>query len=105
MQNGKAIRVDDIPIKVLKCLGKQGIKQLMKLFNLIFKTKKMFDQQRVSTLIPLIPDIKTKKMYKILRIIGALSNRSYHEALRKSHREQIKEGNQCDRKFGFRYRQ
>lgn len=41
---------EDIPIELWKCLRKQRIEWLTKLYNMILKIKKMHDQKRVSTL-------------------------------------------------------
>nr|ABN08628.1 RNA-directed DNA polymerase (Reverse transcriptase) [Medicago truncatula] len=53
MSNGKAVGPDNIPIEVWKSLGDRGIVWLTKLFNEIMKTKKMLDEWRRSTLIPI----------------------------------------------------
>ena len=41
MDNRKAMGLDNIPIKVWKCLGEKGIIWLAKLFNEILRYKKM----------------------------------------------------------------
>ena len=53
MCNGKAVGLDNIPIEVWKSLGDRGIVWLTKLFNEIMRTKKMSDEWRRSTLIPI----------------------------------------------------
>ena len=45
--------LDNIPIEIWKCLGGKGIIWLTKLFNEILKSKKMPDEWRRSTLIPI----------------------------------------------------
>ena len=53
MDNGKAVGPDNIPIEVWKRLGEQGIRWLTKLFNEILRSKRMPDEWRKSTLIPI----------------------------------------------------
>jgi len=53
MSSGKAVGSDNIPIKVWKSLGDRGTVWLTKLFNEIMRTKKMSDEWRRSTLIPI----------------------------------------------------
>jgi hypothetical protein len=44
MKTGKALRPDDIPIEVWRCLGDITIMWLTKLFNIIFRSNKMSDE-------------------------------------------------------------
>ena len=73
MHNGKVVGSDNIPIEVWKCLGKQGIEWLTKLFNMILKTKRMSDQWRISTLVPLYKnkgDIYNFANYKNIKLMS-----------------------------------
>ena len=53
MANGKTVGPDQIPVKVWKCMGEEGLEWLTELFNVIFKTAKMSREWRASTIIPL----------------------------------------------------
>ncbi|KAM2693357.1 hypothetical protein EV2_007535 [Malus domestica] len=53
MKHRKAVGPDDIPIEVWKVLGETGIAWLTDLFNRILKTKKMPNEWRKSTLVPI----------------------------------------------------
>jgi len=53
MRNGKAVGSNNIHIEVWKSLGDWGIVWLTKLFNEIMRTKKMSNEWRRSTLIPI----------------------------------------------------
>ncbi|KAM1714241.1 hypothetical protein ACFX12_024872 [Malus domestica] len=53
MKHRKAVGPDDIPIEVWKVLGETGITWLTDLFNRILKTKKMPNEWRTSTLVPI----------------------------------------------------
>jgi hypothetical protein len=53
MKGGKTMGPDGIPIEVWKCLGDIAIVWLTKLFNHIFRSNKMLDEWRTSTLVPM----------------------------------------------------
>jgi len=53
MKSRKAIGTDGIPIKVWRCLGEMEVGWLTNLFNKIWLTKKMPNEWRKSTLVPL----------------------------------------------------
>jgi hypothetical protein len=53
MKGGKAMDSDGIPIKVWRCLGDVTIVWLTKLFNIIFRSNKMFDEWRQIILVPI----------------------------------------------------
>jgi len=53
MPNGKAEGPDQIPVEVWKCLDEKGLGWLTELFNVIFRTAKMPEEWRSSTVIPL----------------------------------------------------
>jgi hypothetical protein len=66
MRGGKAMGPDGIPIEVWRTLGDIAIVWLTKLFNLIFRSNKMPDEWRRSTLVPIF---KNKGMCKVVLII------------------------------------
>ena len=53
MKSGKAVGPDSIPVEVWKVLGEDGVAWLTDFFNVIFKTAKMPQEWRYSTIIPL----------------------------------------------------
>jgi hypothetical protein len=53
MKVGKAMGPDGIPIEVWRCLEDIAIVWLTKLFNTIFRTNRMPDEWRRSTLVPI----------------------------------------------------
>ena len=53
MKSGKAVGPDNIPVEVWKSLGEEGVAWLTDFFNVIFKTAKMPQEWRYSTIIPL----------------------------------------------------
>ena len=53
MKSGKAVGPDSIPVEVWKSLGEDGVAWLTDFFNVIFKTAKMPQEWRYSTIIPL----------------------------------------------------
>jgi hypothetical protein len=53
MKGGKPMGPNGIPIEVWKCLGDIAIVWLTKLFNHIFRSNKMPDKWRRSTLVPI----------------------------------------------------
>ena len=68
MDNGKAMGHDNIPIEVWKYLGGKGINWPTKLFNEIMRSKKMLDEWRRSTLVPIHKNMgDIQKLYKLQR--------------------------------------
>ena len=53
MGRAKAIDPENIPIQVWRCLGEDDIQWLTNLFNVIWRTHRMSEKWRSSTLIPL----------------------------------------------------
>lgn len=53
MRRGRAIRPDEIPVDFWKFAGRAGLRWLTELFNDFFKTAKMPEAWRWSTMIPL----------------------------------------------------
>ena len=70
MKSGKAVGPDSIPVEVWKSLGEDGVAWLTDFFNVIFKTAKMPQEWRYSTIISLY---KNKEMLRTAITIGALS--------------------------------
>ncbi|XP_070036012.1 uncharacterized protein [Nicotiana tomentosiformis] len=50
MSRGKATGADKIPVEFWRCAGRAGLEWLTGLFNVIFRTKKMLDEWRWSTM-------------------------------------------------------
>jgi hypothetical protein len=67
MKGGKAMGLDEIPIKVWTSLGDVVIVWLTKLFSLIFQLNKMFDEWRQIILLLIF---KNKGMCKVVLITG-----------------------------------
>ncbi|XP_070003430.1 uncharacterized protein [Nicotiana sylvestris] len=53
MSRGKATGLDEIPVELWRCICRVGLEWLTKLFNVIFKTNRMPDEWRWSTMVPL----------------------------------------------------
>ena len=53
VKNGKAVGPDDIPTEVWKCMGMAAVVFLTGLFNDILRSKRMPNEWRKSTLIPI----------------------------------------------------
>ncbi|KAJ7942848.1 Retrovirus-related Pol polyprotein LINE-1 [Quillaja saponaria] len=73
MKNGKALGPNDIPIEVWRCLGDIGVTWLTNLFNKILVTKKMPNEWRKSTLIPIYKnkeDIQSCSNYRGIKLIS-----------------------------------
>uniref|UniRef100_A0A1S4B021 Craniofacial development protein 2-like n=1 Tax=Nicotiana tabacum TaxID=4097 RepID=A0A1S4B021_TOBAC len=49
MSSGRATGPDEIPVEFWKCMGRSGVEWLTRLFNAIFRTKRMPDEWRWST--------------------------------------------------------
>ncbi|KAM2784937.1 hypothetical protein PS2_006010 [Malus domestica] len=73
MKHKKAIGPDDIPIEVWKLLGETGITWLTDLFNRILKTKKMPNEWRTSTLVPIYKnkgDVQNCMNYRGIKLMS-----------------------------------
>ncbi|KAM2458816.1 hypothetical protein ACFX1W_007565 [Malus domestica] len=73
MKHRKAIGPDDIPIEVWKVLGETGITWLTDLFNRILKTKKMPNEWRTSTLVPIYKnkgDVQNCMNYRGIKLMS-----------------------------------
>ena len=53
MKKGKAVGRDELPVEVLKCMGKMEIEFLTKLFNRLLMGERMPEKWRKSVLIPI----------------------------------------------------
>ena len=73
MTNGKVEGLDQILVEVWKCLGEEGLKWLVELFNVIFRTAKMPREWRFSTVIPLYKnkgDIQVCNNYRDIKLLS-----------------------------------
>ncbi|KAH1202990.1 RNA-directed DNA polymerase from mobile element jockey [Glycine max] len=73
MSNGKAVRPDNIPIEVWKTLGDRGLEWLTKLFNEIMRSKRMPEEWRRSTLVPIYKnkgDIQNCANYRGIKLLS-----------------------------------
>jgi hypothetical protein len=73
MKIGKALRSDDIPIEVWRCLRDIAIVWLTKLFNIIFRSNKMHDEWRRSILVPIFKnkwDIQSCTNYRGIKLMS-----------------------------------
>jgi hypothetical protein len=73
MKGGKTMGPNGIPIKVLKCLGDIAIVWLTKLFNHIFRSKKIPDEWRRSTVVPIFKnkgDIQSCTNYPGIKLMS-----------------------------------
>jgi hypothetical protein len=73
MKGGKAMNPDCIPIEVWKCLGDIDIVWLTKLFNHIFRSNRMPDEWRRSTLVPIFKnngDIQSCTNYRGIKLMS-----------------------------------
>ncbi|XP_019235615.1 PREDICTED: uncharacterized protein LOC109215945 [Nicotiana attenuata] len=53
MSRGRATGPDEIPIELWRCVGRAGLEWLTGLFKVIFKTNRMPEKSRWSTMVPL----------------------------------------------------
>ncbi|XP_019241864.1 PREDICTED: uncharacterized protein LOC109221887 [Nicotiana attenuata] len=53
MRRGRATGPDEIPVELWRCVGRAGLEWLTGLFNIIFKTNRMPEEWRRSTMVPL----------------------------------------------------
>jgi len=73
MPNGKAEGPDQIPVEVWKCSGKEGLEWLTELFNVIFRTAKMPEEWKSSTITPLYKnkgDIQDCNNFRGIKLIS-----------------------------------
>ncbi|KAG5615220.1 hypothetical protein H5410_015044 [Solanum commersonii] len=73
MSRGRATRPDEIPVDFWKSANKASIEWLTRLFNVIFKTTKMPDEWRWSTMVPLYKnkgDIQNCNNYKGIKLLS-----------------------------------
>ena len=72
MKSRKVVGSDGIPIEVWRCLEEMGVRWLTNLFNKIWLTKKMSNEWRKSTLIPLYKnngDIQSCSSYREIKLM------------------------------------
>jgi len=100
ISNGKAVEPDNIPIEVWKSLDDRGIVWLTKLFNEIMRKKKIPDEWRRNTLIPIYKnkgDIQHCVNYRGINLMShtmKLRERAIERRLRK-------QTHVTDNQFGF----
>ncbi|KAH1211080.1 LINE-1 retrotransposable element ORF2 protein [Glycine max] len=73
ISNGKAVGPDNIPIEVWKTLGDRGLEWLTKLFNEIMRSKRMPEEWRRSTLVPIYKnkgDIQNCANYRGIKLMS-----------------------------------
>ena len=73
MKPGRALGPDGIPIEVWKSLGDLGVTWLTKLFNKIVMTRKMPDEWRRSTLVPIYKnkgDVQSCNNYRGIKLMS-----------------------------------
>ena len=73
MKHRKTVGPDDIPIEVWKVLGETGIAWLTDLFNRILKTKKMPNEWRKNTLVPIYKnkgDVQNCMNYRGIKLMS-----------------------------------
>jgi hypothetical protein len=73
MKSRRAVGPDGIPIEAWKCLGEKGLEWLTNLFNKIWRTNKMPNEWRKSTLVPLYKnkgDIQDCTNYRGIKLMS-----------------------------------
>ncbi|XP_019239031.1 PREDICTED: uncharacterized protein LOC109219069 [Nicotiana attenuata] len=80
MSRGRATGPDEIPVEFWKCIGRPGVEWLSRLFNVIFRTKRMPEEWRWSTVVTCI---RTKGISSVVTTIGFgfMPGRSTTEAI------------------------
>jgi len=68
MKSGKAIGPNLIPVKIWKCLGEVGLDWLTELFNVIFRTVKIPNEWKTSTVSCFIRTRVTSKIVIIIEV-------------------------------------
>ncbi|XP_070045248.1 uncharacterized protein [Nicotiana tomentosiformis] len=69
----RATGPDEIPVEFWKSMGRAGLEWLTGLFNVIFKTKKMLEEWRWSTMVPLYKnkgDIQNYNNYRGIKLLS-----------------------------------
>ncbi|KAL5176375.1 LINE-1 retrotransposable element ORF2 protein [Glycine soja] len=100
MSNDKAVGPDNIPIEVWKTLGDRGLEWLTELFNEIMRSKRMPEEWRRSTLVPIYKnkgDIQNCANYRGIKLMShtmKLCERVIERRLRK-------ETQVTENQFGF----
>jgi hypothetical protein len=73
MKGGKLMDPDGIPIEVWRSLEDVAIVWLTKLFNLIFRSNKMFDEWRRNILVPIFKnkgDVQSCTNYRGIKLMS-----------------------------------
>ena len=80
IKGGKAMGPDGIPIKVWRCLGDIAIVWLTKMFNNIFQSNKMPEEQRRRILVPIyknkgdIQSCEERRKYRQTNLVSCLED-------------------------------
>ena len=81
MKNGKAVRPDDLPMEVWKCLGESALEFRTKLYNITMKSEIMSEEWR-DLLIPIFKnngDVQSCNNYR-----GITLSQSHYDGVGKS---------------------
>nr|XP_033513904.1 uncharacterized protein LOC104103418 [Nicotiana tomentosiformis] len=73
MSKGRATGPDKFPVELWRCVGRAGLEWLTALFNVIFRMKRMLDEWRWSTMIPLFKnkgDIQNCNNYRGIKLLS-----------------------------------
>nr|XP_009769599.1 PREDICTED: uncharacterized protein LOC104220426 [Nicotiana sylvestris] len=73
MSRDRATGPDEIPVKFWKCVGRAGSEWLTRLFNVIFKAKRIPDEWGWSTMVPLYKnkgDIQSCNNYRGIKLLS-----------------------------------
>ncbi|XP_016452477.1 uncharacterized protein LOC107777029 [Nicotiana tabacum] len=73
MHRGRATELDEIPVEFWKNVGRADLEWLTRLFNIIIRTKRMLDEWRWSTMIPLYKnkgDIQSCNNYRGIKLLS-----------------------------------
>nr|XP_009795786.1 PREDICTED: uncharacterized protein LOC104242434 [Nicotiana sylvestris] len=73
MSRGRAIGPNEIPVELWKSVSKEGLEWIARLFNVIFRTKKIPEDWRRSTIIPMYRnkgDVQNYTNYKGIKLLS-----------------------------------
>ena len=73
MRRGRATGPDEIPVELWRCVGRAGLEWLTALFSVIFKTNRMPEEWRWSTMVPLYKnkgDVQSCNNYRGIKLLS-----------------------------------
>jgi len=73
MRRGRATEPDEIPVELWRCVGRAGLELLTALFSVIFKTNRMPEEWRWSTMVPLYKnkgDVQSCNNYRGIKLLS-----------------------------------